>query len=161
MVTLVSWDWESLYLALNFCVEICLGLRWRERTRRGDWSRGSLLPGTASSHLARPHSWRGRRPRRRRETDGAPWRFTPKTKLETSTSTSCRENYVGLPPALCDNNFTDDNFSSAWRRHLWGRTPSLLCQNLHSTKTNGKYTPMSHHKITRSQDHKIFFSNCP
>ena len=32
----------------------------------------------------------------------------------------------------------NDDISSARRRHLRGRTPSLLRQNLHSTKTNGE-----------------------
>ena len=130
--------WEQFSFSFVLSVQICLRLRWKERTRRADWSRGSLLPGTNSTHQVWPHSWRGRRPRRKKETGGGPWRFTLKTKLETSTSMSCRENYVGLTPPFSDHNRTDDDIFSARRRHLWGRTPSLLCQNLHSTETNGE-----------------------
>ena len=39
-----------------------------------------------------------------------------------------------------DYNRTDDDIYSARRRHLRGRTPSLLRQNLHSTETNGEQT---------------------
>ena len=41
-------------------------------------------------------------------------------------------------PPLSDFNRADGDISSARRRHLRGRTPSLLRQDLHSAKTNGE-----------------------
>ena len=99
---------EGLQVLISLLfVKICLRLRWRGRTRRADWSRGSPLPGTSTRGPGSPRRWRGRRPRRRRETDGGPWRFTLKIKLETSTSMFCKENYVGLTSLLSHYNRTE------------------------------------------------------